>query len=140
MQSDRIYIAWLQSACVITILVGLMAAAASHPLGEAPWLLLFDLLAWPLDGHPAAFPFTARAINAVLGGVMVGWACMMLLLVSGPLQKGDASIRRMMLIGLIAWFVVDSAGSFAAGIPGNVVLNVIFLLLFLPPLLAYRFD
>ena len=49
------------------VLLGLVAAAASHPAGQGPWLLLFDLLAWPLDGRPASFTAETFAVNAVLG-------------------------------------------------------------------------
>jgi hypothetical protein len=47
-----------------------------------------------------------------------------------------------MTIALLAWFAVDSLGSWAAGLPGNIVLNVAFLLMFLPPLvsLSRRFS
>lgn len=132
----RAYLVWLKTASILTVCVGLMAAAASHPSGYAPWLFLFDLLAWPLDGVPSTFDAIARALNAVAGGLMVGWGCLMYLLAKGPLARGDAETARLMLISIVAWFVVDSAGSFAAGIPGNVVLNVSFLVIFGPPLLV----
>lgn len=130
---------WLQVACGLTILTGLVAALASHPAGSGSWLLLFDLLAWPVDGQPAAFAPETFATNAVLGGVMIGWGVLMLQLVRGPLAGRDlpaaGATARMITIGLGAWFVIDTSGSFAAGLPGNAVLNAGFLLLFLPPLL-----
>lgn len=129
-------IQWFKFACVLTVAVGFIAAAASYPQPKTLWLLLFDLLKWPLDGDPAGFAPTGYALNAVLGGVMVGWGLTLYFLADGPLADNPRDISKVILVGLIAWFMVDSAGSFAANLPGNVVLNVMFLALFLPPLFA----
>jgi hypothetical protein len=136
--SERVSIIWLKIACVITICVGIICALASYPATDAAWLFLFDLLKWPLDGNPGAFDENTRAVNAVLGGSMVGWGLLMLLLSTKQLLTTMPGLSRMMLIALFAWFVVDSTGSFLADIPGNVVLNVGFLVLFVPPLWVLR--
>lgn len=69
---------------------------------------------------------------------MVGWGALMLLLVRNFSQDHHAKLRRCLLIGLVLWFVIDSTGSFLAEMPGNVLLNVGFLLFFLPPLVLVR--
>lgn len=135
---SRLWILWLKTMSVMTIGLGFIAAAASHPSGQTPWLLLFDLVAWPLDGKPSTFSAETFAVNAVVGGVMAGWGVLMYGLSAGPIARGDRDVRRMMIAGLAVWFVVDSFGSFAAGMIGNVVLNIGFALLFLIPLVALR--
>ncbi len=131
---------WLQIACAITIVFGLVCAAASFPMTGGLWLLLFDIIKWPIDGNPPQFDLTARALNAVLGGVMVGWGTMMLLIVRNFLNNNFVLVRKLILVGIMSWFVIDSTGSFLAELPGNVVLNVSFLCLFLPPLLFVKND
>ena len=71
---------WLQIACLITIITGLVCAMGSHPATDVVWRTLFDLLKWPLDGDPATFNADTRAVNAVLGGTMVGWGVLMYLI------------------------------------------------------------
>ena len=44
------------------------------------------------------------------------------------------AVRRAVVIGVLAWFVLDSAGSVASGNPSNVLFNVIVLLLAVGPL------
>lgn len=129
-------IIWLNIACVITMVTGVVCALASHPATAGVWLWLFDVLKWPLDGDPAFFSADTRAVNAVLGGTMVGWGALMYLLAGTPLLLAHPQISRFMLIALMAWFVVDCMGSLAAGLPGNLVLNLGFLVLFVPPLRA----
>ena len=129
-------IRWLKVSCLITIVTGLACAMASHPATDIVWRMLFDLLKWPLDGDPATFTADTRAVNAVLGGTMVGWGVLMYLLVTPQHLAAIPTLPRLMQYALYAWFVVDCIGSLAAGLPGNVVLNIIFLGLFLPPLRA----
>ena len=127
---------WLKISCLITIVTGIACAMASHPATDIVWRTLFDLLKWPFDGDPAAFTADTRAVNAVLGGTMVGWGVLMYLLATPAHIAALPMLPRVVKYALYAWFVVDCVGSLAAGLPGNVVLNVLFLALFVPPLRA----
>jgi len=120
--------AWLRGGAVATICAGLLALGASWPPTAAPWTVAMDLVHWPLDGHPGEFDFAARASSAMLGGVMVGWGTMLLLIPYRP------ESRPALLGGLLAWFVADSLGSLASGFAGNLVVNVVFLLVLAPPM------
>ena len=131
-------ITWLRLACVVTIVTGILCGLASYPATAGAWLFLFDLLSWPLNRDPAFFAADTRAVNAVLGGTMVGWGVLMFLLATPDHMKNNPALPRMKVVALGAWFVVDSVGSFMAELPGNVVLNVAFLGLFVPPLVAIQ--
>ena len=50
----------------------------------------------------------------------------------------SARVVRGTIVALLAWFVVDSVGSFTSGVTSNVAWNVPFLLLWLLPLLLVR--
>lgn len=126
----------LKAACVATIVTGLVSAAASHPAGEGLWVLVFDVLQWPVDGQQGTFSSEARVLNAVCGGVLAGWGALMYWLAAGPIAAGDQSARRAFLVSVLIWFATDSAGSLAAGWPGNVALNIVFLIAFVGPLAA----
>lgn len=128
------YLIWLRIVCILTILTGLLSSLACCRQTQLPWLLLFDVLQWPLDGFPSDFSNISRALNAVLGGVMVGWACLILFLT----YSFNENIRKALLYSVIIWFMVDSLGSYLAHIPGNIFLNIIFLLLLIVPLIKLK--
>ncbi len=130
-------ILWLKIASATVIVTGLVSALASFDATAEPWRLLFDLLSWPIDGQPAGFDRDGRALSAVLGGVMAGWGWMLYRLVSGQLASGSRDVLRIMRDGLLVWFVVDSTGSLAAGLPWNVALNVGFLAAFAAPMVRW---
>ena len=50
------------------------------------------------------------------------------------LPKDPAMGRRLIIISIVTWFVIDSSMSVAAGAPLNVVGNLGFLLIFVLPL------
>ena len=64
---------WLKAASSLTVVVGFVAAVAVADASDGVWVWLFDLLDWPLDGDPSGFDERGYQLNAVLGGVMVGW-------------------------------------------------------------------
>lgn len=134
----RVASLWLRAASVVTMVTGAICALAAHPSTERLWLFLFDILKWPLDGNPAVFSAETRAVNAVLGGVMVGWGLLMFLLSGERLITAMPDVPRLLMVSLLAWFMVDSAGSWASGLPGNILLNVGFLVMFMPPLVLLR--
>ena len=43
-------------------------------------------------------------------------------------------VRKSVVVGVLAWFVLDSAGSIASGNPSNALFNVVVLLLAVGPL------
>ena len=136
--SRKGYVTWLKVASILAIGFGLASSLASFEGGSGIWLFLFDILRWPVDGLPESFDANSYALNAVLGGVMAGWGILLYLLANGPIAEGDHRMANYMLISLDVWFVVDSIGSVVAGIPGNVILNLSFLVIFGIPLLVLR--
>ena len=43
-------------------------------------------------------------------------------------------MRKSVVVGVLAWFVLDSAGSIASGNPSNALFNVVVLLIAVGPL------
>jgi hypothetical protein len=78
-------------------------------------------------------------VYGILGAVMVGWSATLLYLVLGPLRRGEPGAWLALALSVTSWFVLDSAWSWWAGYPANVVFNLLFLVLFAVPLAAtYR--
>jgi hypothetical protein len=127
---------WLRLASLATITTGIVASLASHPNGDLIWRVLFDLLKGFDLQRATSFTPDNYATNAVLGGVMIGWGVMMFHL--SFVGVFNERLRGIFIKSLVAWFISDSAGSFAAGLPGNILLNVVFILMFLPPLRALK--
>lgn len=98
----------------------------------ARWTL--DLLSWPVDGLQDYAAPTTRFLSALTGGFLLGWGVMIACLSVWVYDKAPEFVRRSVLMGLLSWFVLDSAGSIASGNVSNAFFNVIVLLLAVGPL------
>jgi len=126
-------IVWLKTGSAITIGFGVIIAAAAIPALQAPTALLLDLVYFPVDGAQAVGGPAARLLGAISGGVLVGWGLMMWLLATQLYGKEPRICRKIILSSIVAWFVIDSSMSIAAGAALNAVFNVGFLLVFAIP-------
>ena len=128
----------LKTVSALSAAFGLaMVLALATPLSQALGVFL-DLAFLPLDAGQALEPGPASLMTAISGGLMCGF-CVLIYLVTEHVYSRDAALgRRLLLPALIAWYIPDSLGSFAAGAWFNVVMNSAFLALFLVPLLLTR--
>ena len=124
---------WLKIASAITMGFGILLAAAAWPATQAPTALLLDLIYFPVDGAQTLAGDGMRLVNGILGGVMVGWAVMLWIVSTEVYPENPVLGRRIILMSVGTWFVVDSLASIIAGAPLNAVFNVGFLLLFFVP-------
>lgn len=120
-------------AAAAALLIGpglIMVTAPISPLAGLVDAFL-DLAHQPIDGGQQVVGDAARLLNAILGGVLVGFG-VMIWLVSERVYRGDPSLGRLLiLIPLLCWFTTDSLGSILAGAWFNAVINVAIIATFL---------
>ncbi|NIA24331.1 MAG: hypothetical protein GWP04_02045 [Gammaproteobacteria bacterium] len=128
---------WLIVAAGVTALAGFGFAASTAAGATGILGAIFDFVYLPGELQAPAGEVASFAIG-VAGAVMMGWAAMMLILLGGRSTSALPSTWWALTVGLLVWFVVDVIVSITSGAIGNVVLNVVFLALFTPPLIATR--
>ena len=121
---------WLLLAAAIV--VGAGAALVVLALGGVPRGLM-DVLYLPGEPDVATADTISFAIG-ITGSVMVGWGASMLYIYLDRSMLDRPRIARAFFIGTVAWFVLDSVMSLALGAIINILGNVLFLGLLLPPL------
>lgn len=130
----RTRILWLKIASDILIVFGLLTALASIAAMAAPTSFLVDMIFWPVDGGQTVSSETEHLLAAITGGLTTGLGVLLYLLTTRLMPVDPHLTRFLMSMALGSWFIVDSAGSSAAGAALNVLFNAIFLVLFLIPL------
>lgn len=126
---------WLKVASITVIALGLLFALAAHPASQLPVGILTDIVFYHLGGHTPIDAAPTRLFLAIGGGVMVGWGVMMWILVTRIMPREPALARLMLIEGTLAWFLVDSLASFAAGGYLNIPLNIALVLMIVGPAL-----
>ena len=113
---------------------------AAFPPVDGPARMLVDLIDWPLgDGSPA-WGRSVMWLSSIGAGMLMGWSIMFLFIVVPAVERGDKQIIRASIIALVAWFVIDSAGSVASGVTSNAIFNVVMLVLLAGPLLLVKIE
>ncbi len=126
-------ILWLQAGAIITAGFGVLIAAAAIPALQLPTAFLLDFIYPPVDSAQSMNSSAARLLSAISGGLMTGLGVMLWVVATELCPREPALGRRLILLGIGSWYVVDSSMSLAAGAPLNVVFNTGFLLIFFVP-------
>ena len=125
---------WLKFASLSVIGFGLLGVLATVPALSGATRFFIDLAFWPVDGAPGTPTPESNLLWAILNGILVGWGVLLWQVTTRVYATTPDVGRSMILTSIGIWFVVDSAGSIAAGAPVNALLNITFLLMFFIPL------
>jgi hypothetical protein len=134
LNSHKLHKAWLKITAVIVgsfslvFFLGTMLAT-SEP---ARWTL--DFLSWLLDGAQTYASPELRFLSGPTGGFLLGWGVMIWYLSVWVYDSAPDAVRKSVLTGLLAWFILDSAGSIASGTSSNAIFNIFVFLLAVGPL------
>ncbi|TGL57879.1 hypothetical protein EHQ58_10755 [Leptospira ognonensis] len=99
-----------------------------------PARLTLDLLSWPLDGMTTYVSPDTKFLSALTGGFLFGWGITIWMLSKLAYDKAPEEVRKSVVFGILAWFVLDSAGSIASGNSSNAIFNLFVLFAAVGPL------
>lgn len=133
-RSQAFHKQWLKVTAVVIGSFGPIFFLGSMLATAEPARLTLDVLGWPVDGTQSYAEPTTRFLSALTGGFLLGWGAMVWALSAWVYDKAPEMVRRAVLVGILAWFVLDSSGSAASGNPSNVLFNLIVLLVGVGPL------
>jgi len=96
---------------------------------------ILDVSDWPIDASDDKLSRQSRFLSAIGSGLLTGVSVLLLCVVVPELKRGNGEVVRGAVIGILAWYVVDSLGCALLGIFSNVLLNTLYAALIIPPLL-----
>lgn len=126
---------WLVVWCLGVVVFGLVLAGGAFEATSAPVRWVLESLKGPGE---AVFDPTLRFSLAVMGCVSIGWAATMLAVILLAFRMGEKAgpLWSAVTLGVVVWFVTDSALSVATGFGLNVVPNVMLLATYLVGVVA----
>ena len=125
---------WLAVAAIVVGSFGPIFSFATMSSTDEPARWTLDFLAWPIDGLQIYSDGAMRFLSALTGGFLFGWGITIFCLRQWVYDQAPEPTRQAVVAGLVAWFVLDSVGSVAAGAASNVLFNLVVLLLAVGPL------
>jgi hypothetical protein len=125
---------WLKITAIIIGSFGPVFFLGTMVSTMEPARLTLDILSFPIDGATTYSHPDTRFLSALTGGFLFGWGIMIWCLSVWVYDKAPEGVRKSVLIGVLAWFCLDSAGSIASGNASNAFFNIFVLLLAVGPL------
>jgi len=80
----------------------------------------------------------AKLAMAIAGGVFGGLMAVYIFITAPGVEQGSELVRKGSIYTFLVWFVIDSSASVASGNPQNVIPNIVFLVVYLVPLLLVK--
>ena len=106
--SQKFHKFWLLITAFVIWSFGPVFFLGTMPATAEPARLTLDLLSWPLDGMQTFADPDTRFLSALTGGFLLGWGIMILGLRAWVYDAAPEGVRRAVLAGLLAWFVLDT--------------------------------
>ena len=125
---------WLKITAVVIGSFGPVFFLGTMAPTLAPARLTLDLLGWRLNNPSNYDSADTRFLSALTGGFLLGWGVTIWCLSMWVYDAAPEAVRRTVMIGLLSWFCLDSAGSIASGNASNAIFNVLVLLFAVGPL------
>ena len=134
MRTQKFHKFWLKITAIVIGSFGPIFFLGTMITTSEPARLTLDLLSLPIDGSQSFNDPTTRFLSALTGGFLMGWGVMVWCLSTWVYDKAPEAVRKTVLIGVLSWFILDSAGSIASGNPSNAVINILVLIVAVGPL------
>lgn len=133
-RSHEFHRLWLKVSALIIASFAPVFFLATLSATSAPAALILDIVSWPMDGAPDVDVPAVRYISALSAGFLLGWGVLVWALQAWVYDDAPDAVRRSVVLGFVAWFLIDTLGSVLSGIPLNAVFNTIVLFLGVGPL------
>lgn len=134
MNRRELHKSWLLVTAIVVGAFGPVFSLGTVSSSDALPQLSLDLLWWPIDDQQRYADSSMRFLSALTGGFLFGWGVTIFCLRRWVYDLAPEPTRRAVVAGVLAWFVLDSAGSIAVGAVSNASFNVLVLLLSVGPM------
>lgn len=132
--THKVHKLWLKVTSVAIFAYAFLFSIGAIKMLEEPIRFVLDISNFPLDNVQNYNAPTTVFLSAIIGGVLAGWGIMIWLMSVWFYDKSPEQVRRIILIGILTWFFVDSIACIASGNFNNAITNVLLLFMLVGPL------
>ncbi|MEM9936816.1 MAG: hypothetical protein AAF824_24520 [Bacteroidota bacterium] len=134
MRTQTFHKYWLKITAIVIGSFGPVVFLGTMVATMEPARLTLDILSWPLDGMTTYDSPDTRFLSALAGGFLLGWGVTVWLLSTWVYDHAPEAVRKSVLIGVLCWYFLDTAGSIASGNVSNAFFNTLILLVGVGPM------
>ena len=132
--TNRTHKFWLKITAVLIILYAILFFLGTLKQTDKVIEFVLDVSSYPIDGLQNYETNSTVFLSALLGGILFGWGILIWFLSLKIYDIAPEQTRKIVLISLISWFLIDSVGSILSKNPNNAIANVFLLFVLVGPL------
>lgn len=121
---------------IILIVYSLLWGLAPFASINLPARFILDVSDWPLDQINQPLSREVMWLTAISAGLLAAISVFFYGIVAPAVKKRDKPVINTTIVAMLLWYFIDSIGSVAVGIYSNAVLNTVYLVLMLFPLIG----
>ncbi len=127
---------FLMVVSIVFVIYSLLWALAPFSGINIPARLIIDFADWPMGNFDVPLDRNTMWLSAIGAGLLAAVSVFLGGIVVPAIKARDTRTTNVTILAMGLWYVIDSAGSFAAGVNSNVFFNSIFLALVLIPIVG----
>jgi len=126
----------MMAVAIIFAVYSLFWSLAPYTSINLPARFILDLADWPVDNLSTPLDRNTMWLSSISAGLLGAISIFLGGIVAPALKDGNKPVIKTTIYAMVFWFIIDSAGSIAAGVSANVFFNSIYLILVLIPLVG----
>jgi hypothetical protein len=138
MNAEKFWLGWLKVTMILMITGGIILVLFSQLVNSYFLNAKIDKVFFNDLIFDENLDSLKNWYTGVTGAVMMGWGFAMLYVVNHPLRRKELWAWRSMFYPVLAWYILDSGISAYYGVVINMVINTVFFLQIMAPLLFLR--
>lgn len=120
------------------MLFSVIWALAPYTPINFPSRLLIDVIDWPLGNFSDELSRDVKWLSSIGAGLVAAFAIFLFGIVAPAIKTNETRILNVSKWAIVAWYIIDSAGSVASGVASNAVFNTLFFIMVMVPLVGIK--
>lgn len=123
---------------IVFMIYSILWGLASYETINLPSRFILDISDWPVDSLTAPLDRNTQWLTSIAAGLLAAVSIFLGGLVVPAIKENNKRVLQTTMFAMVAWYLIDSIGSVAAGVASNAFFNTIYLALVLLPLFDFQ--
>jgi len=126
----------MMTNAIVFAIYSILWGLAPYDAINLPSRFILDISNWPVDNLSTSLDQNTKWLTSIAAGLLAAISVFLGGIVVPAIKENNKPIIRTTIVAMVAWYIIDSVGSVASGVPSNAFFNTIYLVLILAPLLC----
>ncbi|MEE9327026.1 MAG: hypothetical protein V3U71_06995 [Cocleimonas sp.] len=128
----------MMTTAIIFAIYSVLWGLAPYDSINLPSGFILDISDWPIDNLSSSLDRNTKWLTSIAAGLLAAISIFLGGIVVPAIKENNKPILRTTVFAMVIWYIIDSVGSIASGVTSNAILNTLYLVLVLAPLMPNK--